>query len=848
MSGLEVIGSVASVLQLAATIYSISKTLYEVGDALSNASSDIKDLAGDLETFSQELELLSTLLDGKSTHYSDQVYRLTAKIIGDCAMICEKINRVLKKLRSRSVWAKMKWLYKEKEIEKLRARLRDLKLSLMIILSHFSILKADRMMDAMGIGSSSLLEGPRNEAAAKETVKDLEKARKKLAGITMDQNQTTVAPSRSTSTQFSWLQESSESTTAASNALSKSSLRASSTALSELDPESPPPTPGPQIPCFAVPSEDFSEVKAIMMNSAAMYSVQSFQTAASRFEYDECDDNSERHHFQEVPINSPFRSETGPRYQGWNEDKTASEPAADLPSKKTPVTGLLNQPTKDCQRSFHRPDLLARHLHRHWSPRSRASSSASESRTPSLKVDLSSMGAYSSGPQEFSDALTPPGFWNFVEPLATSSNFRAINFQGSADSKRTASQAQLPESDLDLAPSCRAESSRMLDLMTTPNSLGSSSQSGIAESYAEGGMNYTTTQQLPLLSISEDNWNTSQSCNNSSCCSSTSSPDHSPESDTSPRMSTPVSARAHLLSIPTSMVDSDSHKTFHHSSNGNMHIAGYSGFDAAEPTSGHLRSEQLSQLWWRASAKLEENDPFLSTALNVAWEAYITMGSMIHKLSRVSLTITLATMSSIKRIHGLMKMIQDVLQSKTGACVWVYLSKALDILCQHTDINQYTDILESLADVVALIARYNVMESMYQQLPGMDLEPDYEDALVSLCTHVLEYLGQVITLSLETGQHASMSEILTQTINKINQADTNCRQFTVTFMDTALDRDIKDVSDEDSDSDSANCEPRGTKRGFEEISVAIVHARSTQAEMSGSASLEFQEMGKRPRV
>lgn len=101
MSGLEVVGSIASVIQLAGAVYAISKTLYEVGDALSNAPSDIKDLARDLETFSEELHLLSSLLDGKH-RYSDRVYSLTAKILGDCAAICVKIDRLLKKLRSGS--------------------------------------------------------------------------------------------------------------------------------------------------------------------------------------------------------------------------------------------------------------------------------------------------------------------------------------------------------------------------------------------------------------------------------------------------------------------------------------------------------------------------------------------------------------------------------------------------------------------------------------------------------------------------------------------------------------------------------------------------------------------------
>ncbi|ESZ91527.1 hypothetical protein SBOR_8098 [Sclerotinia borealis F-4128] len=198
---LEVIGGIASIAQLAGTVYTISKTIYEVGEALSNAPSDIKDLARDLETFSDELHLLSTLLHGKDGRYADQVYRLTAKIIGDCATICAKIDRIIRKLRSGTVWTKVKWLYKEKEIMKLLARLRDLKLSLMGTLSVLSALRADHMMDSLGIQNSSLIGGKNGHDLSAETLKQVEDTRLKLAGITMvdatksSQGSTTSLPS-----------------------------------------------------------------------------------------------------------------------------------------------------------------------------------------------------------------------------------------------------------------------------------------------------------------------------------------------------------------------------------------------------------------------------------------------------------------------------------------------------------------------------------------------------------------------------------------------------------------------------------------------------------------------------
>jgi hypothetical protein len=278
MSGLDVLGSVASVLQLAATVYSISKTLYEVGDALSNAPSDIKDLARDLETFSEELHLLSTLLDGRNSRYSDRVYKLTAKIIGDCATICQKIDRVLKKLRSGGLWSRVKWVYKEKEILKLLTRLRDLKLSLMGTLSLLSALKADTMMDAMGVGTTSLLEGAKDEKAAKQAAKDMEDARQKLAGIALGQDQGTP----SFLPQQSWTSGASQATTVCSSQRKLPSPKQS--AIRSLGIAS---SSNPFVSSFALPAQDFPGANSIMKNPAAMESIQSFHTAHSSLEDDD---------------------------------------------------------------------------------------------------------------------------------------------------------------------------------------------------------------------------------------------------------------------------------------------------------------------------------------------------------------------------------------------------------------------------------------------------------------------------------------------------------------------------------------------------------------------------------
>jgi hypothetical protein len=185
MSGLEVVGAIASVVQLAEVVISISKQLYEVANALSNAPSDIKDLAHDLEMFHDDLILYADLVHARNTSYSKHFSRFTAKIIGRCAEICVKIDKILKKLRSGSFWAKVKWIYKEKEIVKLQAKLRDLKLSLMGVLSILISVKTDHVLDALGVTTPSVFESPGNKGLSPETIGDIEETRRKLAGITV---------------------------------------------------------------------------------------------------------------------------------------------------------------------------------------------------------------------------------------------------------------------------------------------------------------------------------------------------------------------------------------------------------------------------------------------------------------------------------------------------------------------------------------------------------------------------------------------------------------------------------------------------------------------------------------
>ncbi|CZR50235.1 uncharacterized protein PAC_00107 [Phialocephala subalpina] len=186
MDPLTAIGAVASIWQIAQAALSLSKTLYTLGAAVGSASEDIQLLADDLKTFSQSLTLLSRLLEDSKSWYSDDIYLLTAKIIKDCADLYVKIDKILEKLggNGKRTWkVRMKFVYKESQIQKLLSRLRDMKGTLATILMS---LQVDLQLSLLNISSTSKIQRPPERPLQPETLRVLQEANKLImAGGTL---------------------------------------------------------------------------------------------------------------------------------------------------------------------------------------------------------------------------------------------------------------------------------------------------------------------------------------------------------------------------------------------------------------------------------------------------------------------------------------------------------------------------------------------------------------------------------------------------------------------------------------------------------------------------------------
>jgi hypothetical protein len=370
-----------------------------VASALSNAPADIKDLAHDLEIFSEELLLHSKLVNANNSRYSDQINRLTAKIIGSCATICEKIDKILKKLRSGSVLARLKWMYKEKEIRKLLGRLRDLKLSLMGTLSLLRTLKADHMMDALGVQAPSLLDGPQDENLSRETMEELENTRRKLERITMDKCKPPSLGGTTLTPQSSWNSREMDETSGEPEQQREGdfqtvrSMSVQSGAVSRAVGQA---SPIPLMSAVALPG-----INTIMQNLGALESVQSFHSAVSHQEnpFENAQDASwgpQSAESRAIPSN--YLTGAGPSATSAAMGAPHSINGATVPVPVWPLHGASSKPyaanqdayegdftlNSDCSRSWQKDVAEATARHFNMAPKD-AESLACSIQTPPIK-------------------------------------------------------------------------------------------------------------------------------------------------------------------------------------------------------------------------------------------------------------------------------------------------------------------------------------------------------------------------------------------------------------------------------------------------------------------------------
>jgi len=163
--------------------------------------------------------------------------------------------------------------------------------------------------------------------------------------------------------------------------------------------------------------------------------------------------------------------------------------------------------------------------------------------------------------------------------------------------------------------------------------------------------------------------------------------------------------------------------------------------------------------------------------------------------------------------------VQCTLDFKTGGFIWTCLSNIISTCIREGPVNflERGRVFAQLAEIATLVARYNVMESVYHQWPGMTVDKDYETSLVNLCVEVLRYLDTVYTHKYDVFGSNS-ADILQEIMQNINRADTACRGFSVTIVQDVLQRTLDELGEDDSDSDDTVEIQFGVKRRIEDVS------------------------------
>ena len=140
----EIVGLVASIIQIAGAGTKLSSALYNFTGSVVRADQDIQDIAGDVSLTANALESVGKVFeteDAKSI-VSEKAIQHASDIIKRCDEVFKDINKLIEKNKGKStedkkglsVMSKLSWPLKEQRVELTRKRLERLKISLGLLL------------------------------------------------------------------------------------------------------------------------------------------------------------------------------------------------------------------------------------------------------------------------------------------------------------------------------------------------------------------------------------------------------------------------------------------------------------------------------------------------------------------------------------------------------------------------------------------------------------------------------------------------------------------------------------------------------------------------------------------
>jgi hypothetical protein len=153
---METIGGVASIAQLVGMAAQLSISLYSLSDQLKAASHDIRVLAIEISLYGETLSQLAEVLSQSSHQYMPRVYTTASRIMDACGDVFAQVDTIVTGLRGSTfyfsktgnveemgkgitIMNKVKWVFKQRRIALIRARMESQKTLLLLMLKSMSM-------------------------------------------------------------------------------------------------------------------------------------------------------------------------------------------------------------------------------------------------------------------------------------------------------------------------------------------------------------------------------------------------------------------------------------------------------------------------------------------------------------------------------------------------------------------------------------------------------------------------------------------------------------------------------------------------------------------------------------
>src|SRR5215216_3852950 len=136
----EIVGLVASVVQLAGAAATVSITLFECARTMKSTYGDINGIASDISDLSFVLEHLSGVLDRNKDKVVKNTTEAITRLIKRCDLVIEELKVTVELVKSKS--ARFQWLFRKPKIAEMRLSLEGFKSSLGLIIQTLMLAKS----------------------------------------------------------------------------------------------------------------------------------------------------------------------------------------------------------------------------------------------------------------------------------------------------------------------------------------------------------------------------------------------------------------------------------------------------------------------------------------------------------------------------------------------------------------------------------------------------------------------------------------------------------------------------------------------------------------------------------